>query len=88
MPARAGIFYLTRFFDFLYEIIKKEVCVVGTTAGFRVELYAERRDVCVRDSFAGVVVYVYKAELGEGWQCITFYSVAMILTGDVDTAGL
>ena len=57
-------------------------------AGFRVELNAEGRNVCVGDSLAGIVVYVDKAELGKRRQGIAFYCVAVVLACDVYTAGL
>ena len=70
------------------KIVEQKVCVVRAAAGFRVELNAEGRNVCVGDSLAGIVVYVDKAELGKRRQSIAFYCVAVVLACDVYTAGL
>ena len=61
---------------------------MGTAAGFRMELYGEGWNICVGNSFAGIVVYVDETELCKRRQGIGFYCVAVVLTGDVYTAGL
>lgn len=57
-------------------------------AGFRMELNAEGRNVCVGDSFNGSVVYVEERHFCKGRERSVFYSVAVVLAGDIYAACL
>ena len=58
-----------------------------TTAGFRVKLHTEGWNIRVGYSFAGFVIYIYKAFLCIWWKRRAFDRIAMILGRDEAMVG-